>query len=235
MYQTDRTSACGSSKERRHTPSTKGKSLFSLLLHPRSSMDSTTKAQSLQNKPSVPSFYQGRLHKDCWTTTSEGQESLWESRHCSSSHSTLGTLLYSQSVGSQGKDYPFNSLIQDQNIDLSSWKAPKKRKEGDSKSHLFPINGHQQSEEYLPLRHWLQNWRYQQEKRYLCTRFYKILNTLAKKSQQTKITRWSTLLQQPPSLSSRFLRPRNKSRLQNSKSLDVKSKISKDTQLVNIL
>ena len=127
MYQTDRTSACGSSKERRHTPSTKGKSLFSLLLHPRSSMDSTTKAQSLQNKPSVPLFYQERLHKDCWTTTSEGQESLWESRHCSSSHSTLGTLLYSQSVGSQGKDYPFNSLIQDQNIDLSRWKAPKKK------------------------------------------------------------------------------------------------------------
>ena len=115
-------------KKEENTPSTKGKSLFSLLFHPRSSMDSTTKAQSLQNKPSVPSFYQGRLHKDCWTTTSEGQESLWESRHCSSSHSTLGTLLYSQSVGSQGKDYPFNSLIQDQNIDLSSWKAPKKKK-----------------------------------------------------------------------------------------------------------
>ena len=51
-------------KKEEDTPSTKGKSLFSLLLQPRSSMDSTTKAQSLQNKASVPSFYQGRLHKN---------------------------------------------------------------------------------------------------------------------------------------------------------------------------
>ena len=51
-------------KKEEDTPSTKGKYLFSLLLHPSSSMDSTTKAQSLQNKASVPSFYQGRLHKN---------------------------------------------------------------------------------------------------------------------------------------------------------------------------